>query len=55
MMTCITITAEWFNDVKDFIPYADPYFYHGKPFGEMVEVDVDEETFINVSKEKGWM
>ena len=55
MMTCITITAKWFNDVKDSIPYENPYFYNEKPFGKMVEVDVDEEAFINASKEKGWM
>ena len=55
MMTCITLTAKWFNDIKDSIPYKNPYFYHEEPFGEMVEVDVDEKAFINVSKEKGWM
>ena len=53
-MKTTTITKAWFEDIKNSVEYANPYFYmeNGR---EYVEVDVDEEAFEKVSKEKGWM
>lgn len=53
-MTCMTIRKEWFEDIKVSVAYNDPYFYFENGT-EYVEVDVDEDAFINVSSELGWM
>jgi hypothetical protein len=46
-----TIRNEWYEEIKDLVPTANPEFY-----GNMVEVDVlDEVKFEEVSKELGWM
>ena len=49
-MTNYTINLNWFNEIKHLVPNANAYHYDN-----MVEVDVDEEAFIRVSKELGWM
>ena len=46
-----TIRNEWYEEIKDLVPTANPEFYDN-----MVEVDVlDEAKFEEVSKELGWM
>jgi hypothetical protein len=46
-----TIRNEWYEEIKNLVPTANPEFY-----GDMVEVDVlDEAKFEEVSKELGWM
>ena len=46
-----TIRNEWYEEIKNLVPTANPEFY-----GNMVEVDVlDEAKFEEVSKELGWM
>lgn len=54
-MTNVTMNQKWYNEIKNCVPTADPYFYTDPVFGEMVEVDVDEPTFERVSRELGWM
>ena len=49
MINC-TIRKEWFKDIKNRVEHANEYEYDN-----MVEVDVNEEQFIEVSKELGWM
>lgn len=51
-----TISREWYESIKDVAPMADPFFYVDKVLGEQVEVDIlDENTFVRVSKNLGWM
>lgn len=46
-----TIRNEWYEEIKNLVPMANPEFYDN-----MVEVDVlDEAKFVEVSKELGWM
>lgn len=56
-MFSYAIPEYWYNDIKDIVPHGEPYFYEGGGIVNKiwVEVDVDEETFIKVSKERGWM
>ena len=56
IMTSYTIRVEWYDEVKasGLVEMVDPYFYEENN-REMVEVDVDEEQFIKVSRELGWM
>ena len=54
-MTNITINQNWYNEIKDRVPTANPYFYTDPVCGKMVEVDVDEPIFERVSCELGWM
>ena len=54
-MMNVTINQNWYDEIKDLVPTADPYFYTDSVFGEMVEVDVDKQTFERVSRELGWM
>lgn len=53
-MTNYSINYKWYteiaNEVKHGIPFA--YTEHNEMY---VEVEVEEENFIKVSKEKGWM
>lgn len=53
-MTTIAIRREWFEEVKNLVNYNDPYFYEDRGT-QMVELDVNEEQFNEVSKELGWM
>ena len=55
MMTCVTISAKWYNDIKDLVKTEDPYFYTAPHGGEMVEVDVEEADFVVTSRRLGWM
>ena len=46
-----TIRNEWYEEIKNLVPTANPEFC-----GDMVEVDVlDETKFEEVNKELGWM
>ncbi len=56
-MANYTITEQWFNEIKDIVPHANPYIYTEEGWHDnKVEVDIlDEDLFIAVSKEKGWM
>lgn len=49
-MTNYTIRKEWFEDIKYRVKHANEYEYNN-----MIEVDVNEKQFIEVSKEMGWM
>ena len=58
MMTTVTISAKWYNDIKDLVKTENPYFYtdtYGSDTRDMVEVDIDEEAYITVATELGWM
>lgn len=54
-MISVMISKNWFNDIKDKVKYSDPYYFIEKPFGEQVEVQVEEQAFETVSKELGWI
>ena len=54
-MTCVAIKKEWYDEVKGLVATENAYFYEDSVFGEMVEVDVDEEQFNKVSRELCWM
>lgn len=54
-MKNVTISREWFDDIKERVPYSNPYFYTDKFFGERVEVDVNDDAFDKVSAELGWL
>lgn len=54
MMIAVTIDREWFEEIKERVAYENPYFYNDERWGEQVEVDVDEESFIEVSAELGY-
>lgn len=53
-MINVTITADWFHEVKSYVKYANDYHYI-RDGREMVEVDVDADTFTKTSIELGWM
>ena len=58
MMKSYTINKKWYEEIKDKVTTANPYFYteeYGSTSREMVEVDVNEEEFEAVSKELGWI
>ena len=56
-MTCVAINVKWYNEIKNRVKTANPWFYKNdygfRTF--MVEVDVEEEEFNRVSTELGWM
>ena len=54
-MTGMAIKREWYEEIKGLVTTENAYFYNDSVFGEMVEVDVDEEQFNKVSSELGWM
>lgn len=54
-MTGMAIKREWYEEIKGLVATENAYFYNDSVFGEMVEVDVDEEQFNKVSRELGWM
>ena len=56
MMISVAISERWFNEIKDRVPHGEPFHYTCSLYNQpAVEVDVDEEAFNRVSKEKGWM
>lgn len=57
IMISVAISKAWFEDVKNLITFEDPYFYtmFTTRDEEMVELDVIEEEFNRISKERGWM
>ena len=56
MMISVAISERWFNEIKDEVSHGEPFYYTCSIYNQSaVEVDVDEETFNRVSKEKGWM
>lgn len=54
-MTSVAIRKEWYDEIKGLVATENAYFYDDRVWGEMVEVDVDEEQFNKVSRELGWM
>lgn len=57
-MINVTISHEWYNEIKDLIATANPYHFIETQCGikrVMIEVDVDKVEFERVSKEMGWM
>ena len=53
-MTSYAVNKIWYNEIKERVNTVDPY--HFTECGiEMVEFDVNEEEFIKVSTELGWM
>jgi hypothetical protein len=56
MMINVAISEKWFNEIKNEVPHGEPFRYTCSIYNHpAVEVDVDEEAFEKVSKEKGWM
>lgn len=53
-MINVTITEEWYNELKGLIKMDNLYFYQ-QEFFKAVEVDVNEAEFEKVSKKLGWM
>lgn len=53
-MINVTITEEWYNELKGLIKMDNPYFYQQK-FFKAVEVDVNEAEFEKISKKLGWI
>ena len=50
------IVKNWYNQIKGLVKMENEYFEYNEVYGDYeVEVDVDEEEFIKVSKELGWM
>lgn len=55
-MACYSIRKDWYNEIKDLVPTANPYFITDGAYAGDVEVDIlDEEKFLEVSKELGWL
>ena len=48
-----TINYTWYNEIADKVKHGIPALIIEDTI--KVEVDVDEETFLKVSKELGWM
>ena len=56
MMTSNTFNIQWYNEIKDRVPHGEPYVYWDEVWQNyFVEVDVQEDIFVKVSKELGWM
>lgn len=53
-MKNFTTIREWFEEIKNLINCANPYFYD-RDGREYVEFDADEKEFVRVSTELGWM
>ena len=46
----------WYNEMKDRVPHGEPYVYWDESWQDYyVEVDMQEDIFVEVSKELGWM
>lgn len=55
-MANYSIRNEWYNEIKDLVPMANPEFITEGAYAGQVEVDVlDEVKFEQISKELGWM
>lgn len=55
-MTSNAINIQWYNEIKDRVPHGEPYIYKDEHWGmEFVEVDVQEDIFLEVSRELGWI
>ena len=57
-MKCYTINRQWFEEIKNRVPHNNAYIYSqtlGSSEIEFVEADFDDELFITVSTELGWM
>lgn len=55
-MTTYTFNEQWYNEIKDRVPHGEPYFFKEAGWQlNYVEVDVQEDIFIKVSTELGWM
>ena len=55
-MACYSIRKDWYNEIKDLVPTANPYFITDGTYAGDVEVDIlDEEKFLEASKGLGWL
>ena len=55
-MANYSINIDWYNEIKNLVPMANPEFITEGPWAGQVEVDIlDEAKFEQVSKELGWM
>jgi hypothetical protein len=55
-MVNYSIRTEWYNDIKDLTPTANPYFITEGDYAGQVEVDIlNVEQFEEVSRQLGWM
>lgn len=56
MMTNVTISEKWYNELKGLVKMENAYIYKDTCYpGNSVEVDVNEKEFEKVSKKLGWM
>lgn len=55
-MVNYAITLAHYNEIKDRVPHGEPEHYLDPVFKiPCVEVDVNEDIFIEVSTKLGWM
>ena len=55
-MTTYTINEKWYNEIKDRVPHGEPHFFTEEGWQLMfVEVDVQEDIFLEVSAKLGWI
>jgi hypothetical protein len=55
MMMNVSISEEWFEEIKDLVNHQNVEHITAGGFIGQVEVDVEEEAFYKVSKKLGWM
>lgn len=55
-MATYIINIQWYNEIKDRVPHGEPYIYKEEGWHlEHVEVDVQEDIFLDVSRKLGWI
>jgi hypothetical protein len=54
MMKSYTILKAHYEDIEYLVKMEDPFFYTQNE-REWVEVDVDEDNFLRISEELGWI
>lgn len=56
MMTNVTISERWYNELKGLVKMENAYIYKNTDCsGNSVEVDVNEKEFEKISKKLGWI
>lgn len=55
MMINVSISNEWFEEIKELVHYKNPEYITTGCYAGQVEVDIEEEEFERVSKKLGWM
>jgi hypothetical protein len=55
-MATYTINIHWYEEIKNRVPHGAPYIYTEPGWAmDFVEVEVQEDIFLEVSKKLGWM